>query len=201
MGDPLVQMILGDSMLSYYKLYCLPINIVIYTWGIGILVPNDTGRGGQLKKIFNPSTVAMLVGMAVGLSGAGTYIPSFLTSAVDSLKVCMGPVAMILTGFIIGGYSIRDLLANKKVYALTVLRLTVLPTIILTALYLCGADKIVMTMALVAFGAALGLNSTVIPAAYGGDTKPGASMAMISHVGAVISLPLMYALMTHLVKG
>lgn len=39
-GDPLVQMIWGDSMLSYYKLYCLPITIGIYTWGISNLVPH-----------------------------------------------------------------------------------------------------------------------------------------------------------------
>ena len=73
--------------------------------------------------------------------------------------------------------------------------------VILAVVWLCGGDLTVMTMVLVAYGAALGLNTTVIPAAYGKDTKPGAAMAMISHAGAVISLPLMYALLTHLLKG
>ena len=38
----------------------------------------------------------------------------------------------------------------------------------------------------------LGLNTIVYPAAYGGDTKTGASMTMISHVLSVITIPLMY---------
>ena len=33
------------------------------------------------------------------------------------------------------------------------------------------------------------------PAAYGGDTSTGASMAMISHTLCVITIPLMYALL------
>jgi hypothetical protein len=58
-----------------------------------------------------------------------------------------------------------------------------------------------MTMAMVAYGAGLGLNSVVIPAAYGRDTRPGAAMALISHVGAVISIPIFYAILTQLMKG
>jgi predicted permease len=30
-GDPIVQMLFGDQVLSYYKLFCLPISMVIYT--------------------------------------------------------------------------------------------------------------------------------------------------------------------------
>ena len=200
LGNALIPQMLGQQYLYPYMLFTLPLNTWAFTWGINQMVPAEH-KTNPLKQLLNPVLVSLAVGAVLGLTGISAYLPGFLMNTLNNLSACMGPVAMILTGFIIGGYSIRDLLANKKVYALTVLRLTVLPTIILTALYLCGADKIVMTMALVAFGAALGLNSTVIPAAYGGDTKPGASMAMISHVGAVISLPLMYALMTHLVKG
>ena len=38
----------------------------------------------------------------------------------------------------------------------------------------------------------MGLNTIVFPAAYGGDTETGASMAMISHTLSVVTIPLMY---------
>ena len=84
---------------------------------------------------------------------------------------------------------------------MTFLRLTVLPAILVAVVYFLGGDHQVLTMVLIAFGAALGMNTVIFTAAYGGDTKPGASMAMISHVGAVITVPLMYALLTQLTGG
>ena len=46
--------------------------------------------------------------------------------------------------------------------------------------------------ALIAFATPLGLNTIIYPAAYGGDTKTGASMAMVSHTLSVITIPFMY---------
>jgi len=40
----------------------------------------------------------------------------------------------------------------------------------------------------------LGLNTVVFPAAYDGDTTPGASMALISHVMSIITIPVMFAI-------
>ena len=68
LGDPLVQAIYGDMGLAYYKLYCLPLCLVIYTWGVGQMVPAEEGGWkGILKKLATPPNVAMLAGMAVGL--------------------------------------------------------------------------------------------------------------------------------------
>ena len=51
-----------------------------------------------------------------------------------------------------------------------------------------------LSIALIAFATPLGMNTIVFPASYGGDTKTGASMAMISHVLSVATIPLMYYL-------
>ena len=205
MGDPLVQMLLGDSMLSYYKLYCLPLTIGIYTWGVSNLVPSDKNRGSTLKKILNPSTVALALGVVMGLSGVGAYIPTFLSSAIDSLKACMGPVAMLLAGFTIASYDVGEILKDKKVYAATLLRLFLLPAIIVAVLF--GATEVlnscfamnigngVLYLGFFATASALGLNTIVFPEAYGGNPKIGASMALISHTLCIVSMPIMYALM------
>lgn len=42
-------------------------------------------------------------------------------------------------------------------------------------------------------------NYFFVPAAYGGDTSTGASMAMISHTLCIITIPLMYALLITLI--
>ena len=81
---------------------------------------------------------------------------------------------------------------NKKVYIVSALRLIVIPAVFVTALRLVGADKIVVTLALVLLSTPLGMNTIVYPASFGGDTKTGASMTMISSILSIITIPLMY---------
>jgi predicted permease len=206
MGDPLVLALFGDLVLSYYKLYCLPISLTIYTWGLAVLVPQNGKKGNVLKKLLNPPMVAMLVGIAVGLSGLGAYMPAFLSSTMNSLKNCMGPVAMLLVGFTVASYPIGEMLKQKSVYVATLMRLCVMPAIIITAVFglktlanLCfglNIDNTVLFLSFFAVATPAGLNSVVFPESFGGDPKPGASIAMISHVLGVLSLPLFYAWMT-----
>ena len=108
----------------------------------------------------------------------------------------MGPIAMVLTGFIIGNYSFKHLLTDKKVYIASVLRLFILPAMFILLLNWLGADSVTLTMCLFAFATPLGLNTVVFPAAYGGDTTTGAAMAMISHTVCVLTIPVMYILLS-----
>lgn len=101
---------------------------------------------------------------------------------------------MVLAGVVIGGYKFKDLISDKKVYAVSFLRLIVIPALMMFVLMLLGTDPEIMTLALICYATPLGLNTIVYPAAYGGDTKTGASMAMISHTLSVITLPIMYLL-------
>ena len=88
---------------------------------------------------------------------------------------------------------------NKKVYVATFLRLIVLPVFFIGFLMILGADPKTLTLALFAFGTPLGLNTVVFPAAYGGDTSTGASMAMISHTLCIITIPLLYVILTSII--
>ena len=210
-GDPIVLALFGDLALSYYKVYCLPISIVIYTWGVSVLVPQGEKKEAFFKRILNAPTVATFLGILTGITGLGAHLPSVLTGALDNLKGCMGPVAMLLCGFTVATYSIPYMLKQKRVYIATVLRLILLPTILIAALFgvktlaallfgvTIGNDVLFLTF--FATATALGMNTIVFPAAYGGDPRTGASMALISHTLCVISIPLMYALMTTVFGG
>ena len=85
----------------------------------------------------------------------------------------MSPLAMLLTGFVIGGYSLKTLASDKKVYLASVIRLIILPSVFMAVLLLLKTDKDIIRVALCATAMPLGLNTVVFPAAYGGDTTPG----------------------------
>ena len=201
LGNYLIPKILGEQYLYPYLLFTLPVTFLAFAWGMGQMIPAGESGTKLWKRLCNPVIFAMFAGGALGLLGVGRMSLGVVTDALQDLSACMGPTAMILTGFVVGGYPVRQLLSDRRVYRMTLLRLVVLPALLLPVVYLLGADLPVMVMVLVAFGAALGVNTVVFTAAYGGDTKPGAAMAMVSHVCAVISIPVLYSLLMQILKG
>jgi len=197
MGNFIALGIWGNEGLFKYMMLTLPVGLVCSSWGMYILIPKDSSKS-MVKNLINgltkPPMIALVVGVILGFLDVKQYLPNFLLNMLSNASNCMGPVAMVLAGFVIGGYNFRGLLRNGKVYIATALRLLVLPSVLMVILHLLGTDKEIMTWALIAFATPLGLNTIVYPASFGGETQTGASMAMISHTLSVITIPLMYLL-------
>ena len=210
LGDPIIYALSGYNLefLAYYKLFTLPLSIMVYTWGMCVLVPEEKRKGNVLKNIFNLPMISLFLGIAVGLFGLQGILFDFEIDTLNNLKDCMGPVAMLIAGLTVARFGLVDMLKNKKVYVATALRLIVLPVFLVTLVYftkeLFGLvlsteiNNDVVYFAFIAFAAPLGLNTVVFPEAFGGDSRPGASMAMISHTLCVITIPILYMIMTEI---
>ena len=194
-GMPLAASLFGTQGLFEFNILVISLNMLVYGYLVPSLVPEGkkNPKGGWLRRLLNPITVAMLLGLILGLTGLSNHLPGFLLNTVDNLSGCVGPVAMILTGFVVGGFHLPDLLKIKKVYFVSVLRLLVLPLVFVALVWLMGGDKNACLLTMITFSSALGLNTVVIPASHGGDVHTGASMALISSVSCVVTLPLLYA--------
>ena len=198
MGNFIILGVFGSDMFFRYGLFTLGMNILCNSFGLYILIPKEKGARfmQSLKKgLLTPPIIAMLCGMVMGLTGVGKYLSAFILKALDSAGNCQGPVAMLLAGFVIGGYDMKEMLLNKKVYAASVVRLICLPALAVCMVKLLDGDQTMQILTLIAVGTPLGLNTVVFPSAYGGDPKPGASMTLISHTLSVATIPLMYLLM------
>lgn len=191
-GNALALGLFGDTGLFKYLMFTTILGIVVYTWGMCMLIPKEHGSGNVFKNLLNPGTISLVIGMILGFLNVRKYFPEFVIITMENTTACMGPLGMVLLGFVVGGYNIKELLSRGQVYIATALRLIVIPTIMMLVLNALHAPKEAMTLSLIAFAAPLGLNTVVFPAAYGGDTKTGAAMAMISHTLSVITLPIMY---------
>lgn len=195
MGSFIILGIWGSEFYYKYSIFHFFISVFTYSWGLYVLIPKDQNAGAlkNLKKgLLAPPMVALFVGIIFGLLNLKQYLPDFILRALDNAGKCQGPVAMVLAGFVIGGYNFKKLILNKKVYVASLLRLIVIPSVLMLALKALGTSEEIMILALIAFATPLGLNTIVYPAAYGGETNTGASMAMISHTLSVITIPLMY---------
>ncbi len=198
MGNFIVLSLWGNEMFFKYTMFNIAVTVMCITWGLFILIPkneDDSLLKSVTKGIFQPPMIALAAGIVCGFLNLSRFIPQFLTNMLSNASGCMGPVAMLLAGIVIGGFDVKKLLSDKKIYIISLVRLIVLPAIFVTILKQLGASREVLTFALIAFGTPLGLNTIVYPAAYGGDTKIGASMAVVSHTLSIITIPLLYMLL------
>ncbi len=195
LGNFLVLGIWGSEGLFKYLLFTFPLAFLVNTLGMYLLTPEGEKLGiikRVLKALVFPPTLAMLVGALGGLLGVSRIIPDFLDSALESAKGCMGPVAMVFTGIVLGGCDIKKIITNKNAWLATLFRLIIIPAALLTVLSLLGADREALVWATVMLACPLGLNTVVVPASYGRDADTGASMALISSTFAIVTLPLVY---------
>ena len=200
MGNAVVKGVFPDLFFNY-TVFTLPFWFLIYAWGVPVLLISSSGgesKGTVLKNFINPMLIAMVIGMIIGLTGLGKILPAQAVGAVDMLGDCMSPVAMILTGATVAKSDIVKILKCGWLYGISAVRLIVCPLIYILAVaflpkgafltetvLICGMCMVSMPM---------GLNSIVVPAAYGKDTSQAAALSIVTHLLSVITIPLVFLL-------
>ena len=197
MGNAVVSALFPDVFYEYI-VFTLTLWIPIYLWGVPSLLISDGKKkslASRLKSFVNPMFIAMIVGMTIGLLNVN--LPSSVNNVISTSANCMSPVAMILTGFTVAELDLKKALTNGGVYAISAFRLLLFPLIAIGAFALIPLnipDSYVIC-AVCSIAMPLGLNTIVIPAAYGKDTSVASGMALVSHLFSIITIPLIFMLL------
>ncbi len=203
MGNSVMAALYPDSF-HLYVTFTLILSILLYGWAMPVLLIGDEHGDHswktRLKNFVNPMLIAILAGIVCGL--LEVKLPAFATTLLTDCGKCMSPVAMLLTGMTVAKYDLKKILSVKSVYALSAIRLLGIPLLFLGLFaavkhFFPELPSYVYILATCSLSMPMGLYSLVIPAAYGKDTSIGAGMALISHVLAVGTIPLIFALMSH----
>ena len=197
----------NPGIYTNYLVFVIPFWALIYIWGVpSLLIPSDDGKKtvkSRLKAFLNPMFIAMVIGMILGIVlGLLGKTPAenstlFVIKAVDQLGACMSPVAMLLTGMTIAKIDLKKTFTKVSLYVISFFRLAVIPLAFIAALIFIPSTVVSEELKFCIICAAsmpLGLNTIVIPSAYGLDTTDASGMALISHLLSCISIPLIFAL-------
>ena len=182
-GYALAEGIFGGDTLLDVMMFAIPLSAYTYTIGYCML----TNSKVTLKRLCNPVTVAMALGMVVGLSGIS--MPSVIGSFLGSASGCMAPISMLLTGMVITEYAMKDMLSRWRVYFVTALRLLVIPCVFGLVLRLLRLEVLVLPAVLM-LSMPCGMNTIIFPKLLGEDCKTGAAMAFVSTLLCCLTIPL-----------
>ena len=197
MGNAVVSALFPD-IFAEYVIFTLVLWSGIYLWGAPVLLIGDNDEKMNFKKaiknFLNPMFIAMLIGMVIGI--AKIRVPAFIDNVIVSLGDCMSPIAMLLTGMTVARSKLKEMVAYKSIYIITIFRLIVYPLIfVFISKFIPESLNTFVICTLVSLAMPLGLNTIVIPSAYGKDTRIASGMALVSHLFACITIPVMFSLL------
>lgn len=195
MGNAVVSSLFPDVFFEYL-IFTLPLWIFIYLWGVPRLLIADSGKKHtfteSLKSFVNPMFIAMLIGMVIGL--LNIRLPKWTMSLINVSGDCMSPIAMILTGVVVSSISLKKAFANVRIYIVSTIRLIIMPILFIAVASFFKIPETTYICALCSLAMPLGLNTIVIPSALGKDTSIAAGMTVISHLLALITIPLIFSI-------
>ena len=217
MGNAVVQSLFSATFYQSYIIFTLPLWTIIYIWGVpNLLIEKEESALGALengeskkdkflksiKPLLNPMFVALLIGAVIGITGLGKILLNlndgkgiFITQVIKVCGDCMSPIAMIMTGITFAFIDIKKVLGDISIYAVTILRLLLYPIVLggiayLVSTFIVPINDTIFKCFVISLAMPLGLNTIVIPAAYGRDTSVPAGMALVSHALSIATIPL-----------
>lgn len=188
-GYPIVKAVFGEEVLMDTMIFCIPISIAIYTYGLYVLIPRENFTW---KKLFNPSTLTPFIGMLIGFSGIA--LPNVLINAMEMGSDCMAPIAMLLTGFVLANQPLKTMVLNWRAYVASVIRLIAIPLFVAVTMFALNIRGELLLISATILAMPMGLNSVVFPEAFGGDATSGSQSNFISNLMGIITIPFMLAL-------
>lgn len=193
-GYPVIEGVFGQSVLGKFMIFAIPWGLVTSSFGYALFVG---GKKVPIKKILlTPMFISLIIGIALGLTGA--KLPTFLDNALSSAGNCMSPCSMLLAGFMLGKFPLKDLLTGWRPYVYTLIRLIAIPLIFAGVLLLCGIRGQYLILPLLMAGLPLGLNLVVYPESQGyeKEASDNAKLCFVSYLLAVLVLPFTFAILS-----
>ena len=153
------------------------------------------GRVSVKGLLTNVNMIATGIGLVLFVSGF--RFPDIIGGAISSVGGCVGPISMIVTGMLLGGFSWDKLRNYKKLPLVLVLRLIAFPAVIL-AIYRFSPLKTmtpdgasVLLISLLAAAGPTASSVTQLSQVYGGDSEYAGLINMTSTLLCIITMPLM----------
>lgn len=193
---PVVMSVFGAQWLIYTAGYLIVQTFLFWTH----LRMMFGGRSQiALKKILtNVNILSIAIGLLMFIFQI--KLPPLVDNALASVGSMIGPIAMMIAGMLIASLPLREIIASKRVYLVTFLRLILMPLVLLVMIKLFGfaeQNSHNQTVVLISFLATISSSAatvTQMAVLYKQNAQKASAIYGITTLLCVISMPLMIAL-------
>ena len=196
-GYPVIEGVFGTAVLADVMVFLIPMSLATSSFGYSLFVGDK--KVPWKKILLTPMVISLVIGVAIGL--LGIRLPGFVSNALAGAGSCMSPCSMLLAGFMLGKFPLKNLLTGWRPYVYSAIRLILIPLIFGAVLLLLRMEGQFLMLPLLVAGIPLGLNLVVYPESQGFEKQASdnAKLCFVSYLLALLVLPITFAVLTRLV--
>ena len=176
---------------------------LIFMWTHGKYIISSGDRIDWRKIVLNINMIAIFIGAFLFL--LKIHLPEIVDDTLHAVGSTIGPVSMIVTGMLIAGMNLRDIFTNRRVYAVTFLRLLLVPVLALIILKISGlvtwhpqGEKILLVIFLAVITPSAS-TITQMCQVYGGNSKYSSAINVMTTLLAIVTMPVMVLLYQNII--
>ena len=190
---PLVAAVFGAKEIMYCSTFVAVQTFFVWTHGRSLV---SGERKLSLRRVFlNINVIAVFIGLFLFITGI--RLPDIVSSAMKSMGLVMGPVAMIQMGIILGGMKLRDIFLVRRAWFIAFIRLIAFPFAAALFYVLCGAASLVpdgreiLTVSFLSAAAPCAVMITQFALVFHREYERSSAINIISTILCMATIPLM----------
>ena len=191
MALPLAQAVLGDEGVLYCAGGAVVFNLFTFTHGVK-LMSKDGEKLSISKILINPGVIAVVIGLPIFLTGI--ELPYIVTRPIEMLADLNTPVAMLVFGTYLAKTDLKSMLFDKKIYAVALMKLVVLPLICMGVYYLCGLKGTLLTAVIITASVPSANNTFMFSSKYGRDAATASKTVALVSFLSILTMPVIIAI-------
>lgn len=188
-GYPVAIALFGPEALVYAVILVLPFNLINYTLGPLMLAG---AKRFSWKQFFTPCIIASVLALVMTLTGYRP--PTVVGECLSLVGDTATPISLLIVGAMLAPLSIKKVLLSPGNWALTVLRLLILPAMFYPLLKTMDLSHMVFGVALTQMAMPSAINGIILSLEYGGDTDTMAQVTFLTTLMATFTIPIITAL-------
>lgn len=193
---PLVTAMLGQEWVIYSSAF---VSVQLFwMWSHGKMVLCGEKKIEVKKVVTNINMLSVFAGMLLFVFQI--HFPKPLDDALASVGQMVGPIAMLVTGMLIGNMNLKGIVGYKRIWLTAFLRLIVFPASALLLLKFSGMEsfaedgKKILLISLLATMTPSASSITQMAQIYGKDADYASAINVVTTLLCVITMPIMTAL-------
>ena len=188
-GIPLIVASVGQEAVFYAASFIAFLNVGQWTYGVSVLTGQPVRQGFQLKKLIRaPFIIAILIGLTLFITRL--RLPPVVSGALSAVAGLNTPLAMFTVGIYLAQTDLKQMLGRKAVYAVSAVRLVLIPAVSLLLLALLPEPLRDMKLALLLVASCpVGSNVAVYAQLHGQDYPYAVETVVVSTILSILTIP------------
>lgn len=193
MGVPLASALFGNTGVFFAVASLAAFNIFCWTHGIALFTPRKQGTPINWRQILlNPNIVAIVVGLAIFVSGV--HLPNLLNHTIIYVSSINTPLSMIVIGNSLAAVKFNRQAFNSRLWWPLLCRNLLFPVIDIVILRAFGISGIPLYTTVLMAACPVAGNVVLFTLKAHGDTSPAVTLMSISTIFSVATIPVVFAL-------